>query len=56
MTIRRFQKLLVRLMASVKGSPSSPELAGYLSTSSQSRILIGLDARLAGLLVPTRVT
>src|SRR5690606_27992548 len=53
--VLRFQNVVDRLRASETGSPSVPALGGYLSTSSASTILIGRDARDAGLLAPASV-
>ena len=55
-TIFLFQKVVSLLVANNKGSPSFPAVAGYLSISSASSILIGLLAKLEGLLAPTIVT
>ena len=48
-------KVSVRLSARLIGSPSAPALAGYLSISSHNKTLIGLAAKLLGLLAPAIV-
>ena len=48
-----FQNVFVLFSAKERGSPSIPALAGNLSTSSASKILIGLELNPVGELAPT---
>lgn len=53
--ILRFQNVAERFFARDTGSPSEPAEIGYLSTSSQSTIRMGREARELGELAPQEV-
>ena len=53
--ILRFQKVVVRFLPNVIGSPSVPAEAGYRSTSSHSKMRIGRDASEAAEFAPAIV-
>ena len=52
-TIFLFQKVVVLFLARDNGSPSLPAEEGKRSTSSASKILMGLEANPLGELAPT---